>query len=327
MAGSNEEIKVGVVVAVAALLFLVALVFVGGMNLLRKKKVEYTTYFKFAGGLESGSLVRYGGFKVGTVQSASLDPADSTRIKVLLQVNPGTPIKTNSVARISSLGFLGENYVEVSPGTRDAASLPPGSEIPAAEIVQLADVFNNVNNITVNATKLVNDLDAQVLELAKNSNELIKNLNEVVSPENKEHFSSILANSDGMLKESRPHIEKTLANLDTVSAKMAPTIDNLDVTLGKANNLTDHLDGVVVENRKAIHDSLVRLQTFLADAQRMINDLDDTLGANRGNLDETLENIRVTSENLKEFTETLKQHPYSLIRIKAEKDRLPPGGK
>jgi len=327
MARSNEEIKVGVVVAVATLLFLVALVFVGGVNLLRKKKVEYTTYFKFAGGLESGSLVRYGGFKVGTVRSASLDPADSTRIKVLLQVDPGTPVKANSVARISSLGFLGENYVEVSPGTRNAALLPPGSDIPAAEIVQLADVFNNVNNITVNATKLVNDLDSQVLELAKNSNVLIKNLNDVVSPENKEHFRSILANSDAMVNESRPHIEKTLANLDTVSAKMAPTLDNLNVTLGKANNLTDHLDGVVVENRKEIHEALLRLQTSLANAERMINDLDDTLGANRGNLDETLENIRATSENLKEFTDTLKQHPYSLIRIKAEKDRLPPGGK
>ena len=108
---------------------------------------------------------------------------------------------------------------------------------------------------------------------------------------------------------------------------MSPAIDNLNVTMGKANNLTDHLDGVVVENRKEIHDSLLRLQTSLADAQRMINDLDDTLGANRGNLDETLENIRATSENLKEFTDTLKQRPYSLIRIKSEKDRVPPGGK
>ena len=71
----------------------------------------------------------------------------------------------------------------------------------------------------------------------------------------------------------------------------------------------------------------MRLQTSLADAERMINDLDDTLGANRGNLDETLENIRATSENLKEFTDTLKQHPYSLIRIKSEKDHVPPGGK
>ena len=106
-----------------------------------------------------------------------------------MQVDPGTPVKTNSMARISSLGFLGENYVEVSPGTRNAPLLPAGSEIPAMEIVQLSDVFNNVNNITVNATKLVNDLDDQVLVLAKNANQLIKSLNDVVSPENKEHFS------------------------------------------------------------------------------------------------------------------------------------------
>ena len=327
MARTNEEIKVGVVVAAALLLFLVALVFVGGVNLLRKKKVEYTTYFKFAGGLEPGSLVRFGGFKVGTIRSTSLDPEDSTRIRVILQVDDGTPIHTNSKARISSLGFLGENYLEVSPGTRDAAPLPPGSEIPTVEIVQLADVFNNVNNITVNATKLVNDLDDRVLVLSDNANLLIKNLNDVVSPENKEHFGSVLANADGMLKESRPHVENTLNNLEAASAKVSPTIDNVNVTIGKANKLTDHLDGVVMENRKEIHDALLRLQTSLGDAQRLINDLDDTMGANRGNLDETLENIRTTSENLKEFSDTLKQRPYSLIRIKGEKDRLPPGGK
>ena len=296
-------------------------------NLLRKKKIEYTTYFKFAGGLEPGSLVRFGGFKVGTIKSASLDPEDTTRIRVILQVDDGTPIHTNSKARISSLGFLGENYLEISAGTRDAAPLPPGSEIPTVEIVQLADVFNNVNNITVNATKLVNDLDDRILALSDNANQLIKSLNEVVNPENKEHIGSVLANADGMLKESRPHMEKTLDNLETASGKVAPAIDNVNGTISKANKLTDHLDAVVVENRKEIHDTLLRLQTSLADAERMINDLDDTLGANRGNLDETLENIRATSENLKEFTDTLKQRPYSLIRIKAEKDHLPPGGK
>jgi phospholipid/cholesterol/gamma-HCH transport system substrate-binding protein len=327
MARNNEEIKVGVVVAVAALLFLIALVFVGGVNLLRKKKVDYTTYFKFAGGLEPGSLVRFGGFKVGTIKSATLDPQDSTRIRIILQVDDGTPIRTNSKARISTLGFLGENYLEISAGTRDAAPLPSGSEIPAVEIVQLSDVFNNVNNITLNATKLVNDLDDRVLALSDNANLLIKNLNEVVSPENKEHFTSVLTNADGMLKDSRPHLEKTLGNLETASGKVSPTIDNVNGTIGKADRLTEHLDAVVVENRKEIHDTLLRLQASLADAERMINDLDDTLGANRGNLDETLENIRAASENLKEFTGTLKHHPYSLIRIKAEKDRLPPTGK
>jgi phospholipid/cholesterol/gamma-HCH transport system substrate-binding protein len=327
MARTKEEIKVGVVVAVSVLLFLVALVFVGGVNLLRKPKAEYTSYFKFAGGLEPGSLVRFGGLKVGTIQSASLDQEDSTRIRVVIQIEADTPIRTNSMARISSLGFLGENYLEISAGTRDAARLPPGSEIPTVEIVQLADVFNNVNNITVNATKLVNDLDDRVLALSDSTNLLIKNLNEVVSPENKAHFSSVLANADEMLKESRPHLDKTLANLESASGKISPTIDNLNVTTGKANKLVDHLDGVVVENRQEIHNTLLRLQTSLNEAERMINDLDDTLGANRDNLDETLENIRATSENLKQFSDTLKQRPYSLVRIKEEKDRVPPGGK
>ena len=327
MARTNEEIKVGVVVIFSVLLFLVALVFVGGVNLLRKPKAEYTAYFKFAGGLEPGGLVRFGGLKVGTIKSASLDQEDLTRIRIVLQVEADTPIRTNSTARISSLGFLGENYLEISAGTRDASLLPAGSEIPTAEIVQVSDVFNNVNNITVNATKLVNDLDDRILALSDNVNLLIKNLNDVVSPENKEHFSSVLANADQLLKETRPQLDKTLANLETASGKISPTIDNLNVTVGKANKLTDHLDAVVVENREQIRNTLLRLQTTLAQAQQLLNNLDGTLGANRDNLDETLENLRVTSQNLKQLSDTLKQRPYSLIRIKEEKDRVPPSGK
>ncbi len=327
MAQSNEEIKVGVVVAVGAALFVVALIFIGGVNVFQKKKVDYTTYFKFAGGLEPGSVVRLGGLKVGVVKNASLDPLDNTRVRIIIQVADKTPIRTNSKARISSLGFLGENYLEVSAGTRDAPMLPPGSEIPTVEIVQISDVFNNVNNITLNATKLVNDLDDRVLTLSDNANLLIHNLNDVVSPENKDHITSVLSNADGMLKDSRPHLETTITNLETASGKVPPTIDNVNGTIGRADKLTDHLDEVIQENRQQLHDTLVKLQASLADAQRMINDLDDTVGTNRGNLDETLENIRVSSENLKELTDTLKQRPYSLIRIKSEKDRVPPTGK
>ncbi len=327
MARPGEEIKVGVVVVVAVVLFLTALVFVGGVNLLRKKKVTYTTYFKFAGGLEPGSFVRFGGFKVGTVASARIDPQDSTRIRVRLLVDDGTPVRANSRARISTLGFLGENYVEVSPGTRDAALLPPGSEIPTVEIVQLADVFNNVNNITLNANKLVNDLDDRFLVLADNANQLINNINSITGEENRQHFNSVLANADSLLKDSRPRLDRTLANLETASGKLSPTIENANATIHKTNALAGHLDQVVVENRKQIHDSLLQLQTSLADAQRMIGDVDETLNSNRGNLDETLENIRVSSQNLKQFTDTVKQKPFSLIRIKAQKDRLPPTGK
>lgn len=327
MAKREEEIKVGALMVVAVVLFLSALVFVGGVNLLRTKRVTYTAHFKFAGGLEPGTFVRFGGLKVGVVESAAIDPRDSTRIRVRLALKAGTPVRANSRARISTLGFLGENYVEISPGTRDAALLDPGSEIPALEIVQLADVFNNVNNVTVNANKLVNDLDDKFLVLANNANDLITNLNGVVGPENRQHLQAALANVDAMLAETRAPLKNSLGNLEAVSGKLGPTIENANTTITQTKTLTSNLNSTVEENRKEIHEALLRLRASLVEAERLMSDVQDTLDNNRANLDETLENIRASSRNLKEFTDFVKRRPFSLIRIKTPKDRVPPIGK
>jgi len=327
MAQRDEQIKVGALVVVAVVLFLTALVFVGGVNLFRKRRVTYTSHFRFAGGLESGSFVRFGGLKVGTVRSAEIDPQDTTRVLVTFQVNEGTPVRTNSQARISTLGFLGENYVEISPGTRDAERLPPGSEILSLEIVQLADVFNNVNNVTLNANKLINDLDEKLLVIANNANQLITNANAVVGPENRAHFDAALANVDGMLAETRPRFKTTLASIDTASAKIGPTVDSAHVTIENANKLVNNLNGLIEEDRQALHDALVRLNVTLEDARQLMGHLDDTLTVNRPNIDEMLENFRVSSQNVKQFTDTIKQRPFSLIRVKAQKEHVPPNGK
>jgi phospholipid/cholesterol/gamma-HCH transport system substrate-binding protein len=327
MAKKEEEIKIGGMVVVAVFLFLTALVFVGGVNLFRTRRVTYTTYFKFAGGLEPGAFVRFGGLKVGTVQAAEIDPQDPTRIRVRLSVTPRTPVRTDSQARISTLGFLGENYVEVSPGTKGAARLPPGGEIPSAEIVQLADVFTNVNNITVNANKLVGTLDERITLLSNNANQLINNLNTLVGPDNREHIQSAINNLDGMLAETRPRLKSSLGNFDTASAKLPATIENANQTMTQTKTLATNLNSTVEENRKEIREALVNLRTSLVQAQHLMGDMQDLLENNRGNLDEALENIRVSSQNLKEFTDQVKRQPFSLIRVKTQKDREPPTGK
>lgn len=325
MAKNREEIQVGAVVLVAVVLFLTALVFVGGARLFGKPRVAYVTYFKFAGGLEAGSFVRFGGMKAGTVKEVLLDKDDPTRIRIRLDLDPNTPVRTNSRARISSLGFLGDNYVEISPGTRDAARLPAGGEIPSAEIVQMTDVFTNVNELTLNAKKLLTDVDDKVLVISDNANQLIANLNAVVDETNRQHFSSAIAQIDAMLAEDRPSVKTTLANLDKASAKIGPAIDSTQTTIDRANKLVGNMDGMLTENRAEIHDALVRLRESLVEAQRLMGDIDETLITDRPDLDETLANIRAASQNLRQFTDTVKQRPYSLIRIKPEKDRVPPG--
>src|SRR5262245_3830044 len=155
MAKREDEIKVGLVVVVATVLFLAALITVGGVNLLRKKHVTYTTHFKFAGGLEPGAFVRFGGLKVGVVDSADIDSQDTTRVRVRIAVKDKTPIRQDSRAKISTLGPLGENYLEISAGTREAPLLAPGGEIATDEVVQMADILNNLNAATLNANTLI----------------------------------------------------------------------------------------------------------------------------------------------------------------------------
>jgi hypothetical protein len=48
------------------------------------------------------------------------------------------------------------------------------------------------------------------------------------------------------------------------------------------------------------------------------------LRANDYKLDDTIENLRIATENLDQLTDSLKQRPWSLIRIKQDKDRKVP---
>lgn len=327
MAQKSEEIKVGTMVVLSVLLFLATLLLVGGVNLLRRKQVAYTTYFKFAGGLERGSVVRFAGRKVGSVHNVRVDPQDTTRVIVGLRVADKTPIRVDSTARISALTLLSENYVEISPGTRDAALLPPGNEIRSQEMVQVVDVISNANQLVLNTDQLLQTLGGKIQTVIDNANQLAVNLKNMTGPQAQQHFDRILANVDDMIVETRPPLRRTLVNLDAASAKVGPAIDKADVTLDNATALTKNLNQVVLENRAEIHQVLLNLRAALVDARHLVANLDDTLQGNRGNLDETLENIRSTSQNLKQLTDTLKRKPNSLVFYKEAKDRQPPVGK
>ena len=71
-----------------------------------------------------------------------MDPGNSTRIEIDITVNRDAPLKTDSVAKISTLGPLTDNYIEISTGSEHAALAEPGSALLSAEafgLPQLGD--------------------------------------------------------------------------------------------------------------------------------------------------------------------------------------------
>src|SRR5690348_17650886 len=118
MNSRREQVWVGLFVLVAAALLVGTALSVAGV--FSRGTIPHRAYFKFAGGLEPGAPVRFGGMKAGSVQAVRVDPQNPTRIEVDCTVGRDIPLKTDSVAKVTSLGPLGDNYVELNTRTRNA---------------------------------------------------------------------------------------------------------------------------------------------------------------------------------------------------------------
>ena len=139
----SSEAKVGLFVIVSGVILAAALAGIANMQL-RGGVVRYKAYFTFAGGVDKGTVVRFGGRKAGRVAEVRPAPDDPTRVEIQLDLQPSTPIRTDSTATVASLGMLGENYVEITPGKKDAPPLPPGSTIQSIEAVDFAALARRV---------------------------------------------------------------------------------------------------------------------------------------------------------------------------------------
>jgi len=128
---------------------------------------------------------------------------------------------------------------------------------------------------------------------------------------------------NGMLKDAQPKIDASLTNVQTATEKLTPLLDDLKATMAKANDALAHVDSTLMENRPDIRASVTGLRDTVAKASALIGDLNQTLDQNSGNIDELLENIRMTTENVRILTDTLMHSPSSIIFGTKVPDRKP----
>jgi phospholipid/cholesterol/gamma-HCH transport system substrate-binding protein len=313
----REQALVGIFVLVAAALLIGTILAVSGT--FSSGGVPHHTYFKSAGGLVPGAMVRYGGMDAGKVDAVRVDPNDTTRIEVDFRVKPNVPVKTDSIAKISALGALSDNYVELGTGTKDGQLAPPGSELKSVTTLGIGDLGDMIGNLAPVANQVMQTLNQRLVELQVT----LARINDLLNDKNRQNISGSLGNLNGMLAEDRPKVSATLTNLQAASAKIEPVLDDLKKTMAEANTTLSHVDAVVVENREDIRAIVVKLKETLTTASALMDQIKNITDNNEDNIDEILLNVRAASENLRELTEELKTRPSTLIRGSGVKDRKP----
>jgi phospholipid/cholesterol/gamma-HCH transport system substrate-binding protein len=296
----REQAWVGLFVLVAAALLLVTVFSLSG--LFTRSEPTFHAKFPFAGGLEPGAEVRYaGGPKTGRVTAVGIDPNDPALIDVTFSVSRDVPVKTDSHVKIGSLSPLGDNHMEIVPGSAAAPLAPPGSTLTADPYVDFSALTAKLNDLAPDVQRLLAALNDQ----------------------NRENLAATLTQARGLLTDNRAQVKAAVANVNAASVKIGPLLDNLKTTSDSANKTINHVDSVIGQNEPAIRDALQQLRIALAKLNQVADQLNRTLDVNSDNIDQTLDNIRQITDNLNQFSETIKTRPSSIINSGSPRDRKP----
>lgn len=292
---TRNEIKAGLMVVISGIILVAFIFAISGLELLKKTK-DYKVLLQHTGGVVVGSLVRYGGMEVGKVSAVKIAEPDHSYLEIGIRINAKTPVKTDSEAYLSSVGLLGDFYIEISPGSPQAPELPEGSQIKSRETAQFTQLTQPVE------------------ELSLKMQSLIDRINDLINDQSRQHIASMIATMDTMLIYNVKNVNQIMTNLNRTTAHFEKISGQIEKVVANENINVE-------ETYKNIDQLVLETQALTRELKETTTTLNQMLVARDQNLAEILRNMESTTENLEQFTRHIKDRPWNLIRKSDPKPR------
>ncbi len=210
----------------------------------------YDIDFPNVSGLSDASDVRFSGLPVGQVVDVRLSPEDDGSVRVRVEVQTATPVRTDSVATIEAQGVTGVSYVGISSGSPDAPLLAEASE----EAVPLIEAGQSVlQSLSQNAPEILSETLA-----------VVRNLRELIGGENQNRVQNIIEN----VEQSSAAFAQALEDFSDVSG----TVGDFASEIGRFNELLENLAGEATGVLESIQTTLTSIDDLSTDAKGFVAD-------------------------------------------------------
>jgi phospholipid/cholesterol/gamma-HCH transport system substrate-binding protein len=257
----------------------------------------YRSYYAFfdesVSGISEDSVVSYKGIKVGRVRNMRLDPENPERVRLVLDIAEGTPIKEDTVASLASQGLTGLAFVELGGGTRDSPPLmpPPGQPYPVIKI------------------KPSLPLDQAASTLVSNLNEIASSLKDVTDKESRAAMRKTMVNLaelTGALKQREKELDKFFSSADRTLENTREATEKLPALFSSATETAAALENMAQQ----IDRTSKSVDSLLAGSQQDIQRFTNQTLAEAGLL---IAETRQLTERLQRLTQQVEQNPRSLL--------------
>jgi phospholipid/cholesterol/gamma-HCH transport system substrate-binding protein len=261
----------------------------------------YDVDFTTVSGLSEASDVRFAGLPVGQVVDVRLSPERDGRVRVRVEVDADTPVRTDSIATIEAQGVTGVSFVGISAGTQDAPLLTAASDSDVPRIEAGQSVLQSLSE---NAPEIL----AETLEV-------VRNLQTLLGGDNQARVETILSNveqasasfSDALtdFSEVSDTVSRFAREIDTFNALLsdlsddaAGVLETAESTLGAIEALSQDARGIVAEGAQ----TLAQVETTMGTADRYIADTlapaTDQLGASVAEIEARVTALALQADEL-----------------------------
>jgi phospholipid/cholesterol/gamma-HCH transport system substrate-binding protein len=326
MKNQAQKIRLGIFLVVSSTILLIIIAFFTAREVFKKEDTYFVAYTGISvGGLEVGSPVKYLGIKVGTITNITIDPEDVNIVIVELALKPGTPIKEDAEADISSIGITGLKTIEIRGGSNEANSLEPESFInPGSSIT--SEITGKAEIIAEKAEKVLNNL--QLFTQPDNMNKIIALIEKITRLADNANLT--LSKVDSVVTDSQDDIRRTITDARQISSRLNKSSESLQETLTRINNLVkSDTVGDILENFRIVSLKLKEAEVgkmienmanVAKETQELLLKVDNDLNRSSQDFSESLRLLKITLENLAEASRKINDNPSILIRGTEQKD-------
>jgi len=191
---------------------------------------KYNIYFhESVLGLNIDAPVKYRGISVGKVVGLKINPNNSEEVEVLVNIFQTTPIKSSTVAKLTSQGITGLSYINLTLGDKDAPPLLAKDGHKYAVIKTAPSLFKRLEQTISNVTE---DFSSTLMKTQ-----------ELLNDKNQKEIASLLKNSAEFMDRMNKTFDDT-------------TIKNIHITMNNLKSTTQKLDALMPRIDKFVTNTI-----------------------------------------------------------------------
>ncbi|HTQ23336.1 MAG TPA: MlaD family protein [Candidatus Binataceae bacterium] len=216
---SSHSLRVGIVMIVGMAILAAAIFSIGGGLRWLAGSEELTTHFQRVNGLQVGAPVYLSGVNIGSVASIQFPPdrrANYVVVRMRIEANAVARVRMDSVAKIESLGLLGDKFLLLTAGSANAPSVEPEALVHSQDPVNYAALLQarGTGDLVANVLAISNAM-RQLLDTVNQGNGILAEL--IRGPANPREKTLTLAS-----------IRDTVDTLQQLSAKLDLAVDRIN---------------------------------------------------------------------------------------------------